>query len=266
MAKLNNPMDVFKLLNKSNCRKCNEKTCLAFAAAVFKEKRSLAECPYLDPETIEQFEGRSDSLKSVDEDMAATVESLREKVKEIDLEEAAARVGGKFANNRLTVKILGKDFHIDPEGRFSTEIHIIPWVTIPLLNYVLYARGTEPTGKWVPFRELQEARERAGLFEQRCEKPVKRLADTYTDLFKDMLELFDGKESDAVDSDIGVVLHPLPRVPILFCYWRPEEGLESSVHIFFDETANDNLHTQILYTLCAGLVNMFEKIALKHGG
>ena len=31
-------MEIFKLLNGSNCRECNEKTCLAFAVAVFKEK------------------------------------------------------------------------------------------------------------------------------------------------------------------------------------------------------------------------------------
>jgi len=36
MSKFNNTMDVFKLLPKTNCRKCNKPTCLAFAAAVFK--------------------------------------------------------------------------------------------------------------------------------------------------------------------------------------------------------------------------------------
>ena len=33
MSQFNTVMDVFKLLEKSNCLKCNEKTCLAFAVA-----------------------------------------------------------------------------------------------------------------------------------------------------------------------------------------------------------------------------------------
>ena len=45
----------------------------------------------------------------------------------------------------------------------------------------------------------------------------------------------------------------------------PEEGLDSAVHIFFDDTAGANLGSDPAYTLCLGLVAMFEKIALKHG-
>jgi len=36
MAQIKNAMEIFKLLEKSNCRECNEKTCLAFAGAVFQ--------------------------------------------------------------------------------------------------------------------------------------------------------------------------------------------------------------------------------------
>ena len=36
MAKLISPLEILKLLEKSNCRECGQATCLAFAAAVFK--------------------------------------------------------------------------------------------------------------------------------------------------------------------------------------------------------------------------------------
>jgi hypothetical protein len=57
----------------------------------------------------------------------------------------------------------------------------------------------------------------------------------------------------------------MPRLPVLICYWRPEDGLESSSHIFFDVTAEDNLEMECIYMLCAGLVTMFEKFAQTHG-
>jgi CO dehydrogenase/acetyl-CoA synthase gamma subunit (corrinoid Fe-S protein) len=50
-------MEIFQLLDKSNCRECGEKTCLAFAGAVFQGKRKIADCPKLERETIERFSG-----------------------------------------------------------------------------------------------------------------------------------------------------------------------------------------------------------------
>jgi hypothetical protein len=62
-------------------------------------------------------------------------------------------------------------------------------------------------------------------------------------------------------------LHPLPTVPILICYWKPEpeDGLESNLNIFFDLTAEENLNIESIYTLATGLTIMFEKLALRHG-
>jgi hypothetical protein len=92
------------------------------------------------------------------------------------------------------------------------------------------------------------------------------VADTYTDLFDDIVHLFSGKQVERqFKSDISVVLHPLPKIPVMLCYWRPEEGLASSLNLFFDETANDNIGIDAIYTLGAGLAQMFEKLALRHG-
>ena len=81
-----------------------------------------------------------------------------------------------------------------------------------------------------------------------------------------MLHIFNGKRvENHYASDISLVLYPLPRIPMLFCYWKPEDGLDSSLNIFFDSTAEDNLSIEAIYSLGAGLVIMFEKIALRHG-
>lgn len=95
---------------------------------------------------------------------------------------------------------------------------------------------------------------------------MKRIADQYTDLFDDMVHIFNGKQvEEQFESDISVVLHPLPKVPIMVCYWAPEEGLGSSLNIFFDSTADENLDIGSLFSLGAGLTQMFEKLAQRHG-
>ncbi len=268
MRQASSPMEIYNLLEKTNCRKCNEKTCMAFAAAVFTGKKSLSACPYVNSEIAAAYDGaggpESDSGTRLD--VNETVEKLREKVKQTDLKEAARRLGAGYdERGRINIRVMGKDFKVDREGRIYTQIHVNPWVTVPVFDYIANAAGTPPTGDWVPLRELKGGRERAGLFEQRCEKPLKRIADNYTDFFKDMLDIFSGRHTETrFDADTAVVLYPLPRAPILFCYWAPEEGMESNLQIFFDTCVEDNLSIHSIYTLGAGLVQMFEKFSMKH--
>lgn len=138
---------------------------------------------------------------------------------------------------------------------------------MPVLNYIMNGAGVSVSEKWVPFRELEGGKTWYRLFGQRCEKPLKKVADTYTDLFEDMIHLFKGRQvENHYSSDISLVLHPLPKIPILICYWKPEaeDGLESNLNIFFDSTAEKNLNIESIYTLATGLVLMFEKLALRH--
>jgi len=266
MPELNNAMDIFKLLDKSNCKKCNKPTCLAFAAAVFQGRTQLDECPKLPREIIERYSGKVTGQVSMDEEMARLVEGLKKKLAETDLAEAARRLDADFSNGRLTIKILGKNFSIDTSGAITTDIHVNPWVMLPVFSYITEGKGVPASGKWVPFRELEGGKSWYRLFGQRCEKPLKRVADTYTDLFEDMIHLFNGKKvQNHYESDISLVLHPLPKVPVLICYWKPADGLESDLHIFFDAAAEKNLHIESIYRLGAGLVVMFEKLALRHG-
>ncbi len=266
MSQLNNTMEIFKLLDKSNCKKCNEATCLAFAAAVFNGRKQLDECPILPPDIIERFAGTSKKPTAFEQDRDESVVQLKRKIETIDLSSSAQRLGAVYSNGKLTLKIMGKAFSVDSMGNLSSDIHIHPWVTIPILSYIINSAGKPASGEWVPLRELKNGQTWYRLFGQRCEKPLKKLADTYTDLFEDLIRIFNGRQvEDHYASDISLVLHPLPKVPILICYWKPDGGLESSLNIFFDSTAEENLNIESIYTLGVGLVRMFEKISLRHG-
>ena len=258
--------EIYKLLPKTNCKECRANSCFAFAALVFKGEREINECPYVDKASTEHVKKNNHQLNSTETEQDRLLKSLREKVAAIDLESRAIPTGGTFASNRLTLKVMGKNVAIDTSGKIYTDIHVNAWIAVPLMDYIINAQGTPPTGVWVPFRELPGGKDRYRLFEQRCERSLKHLADTHPDLFEDLMVLFNGKEvNNHHQSDIALVLQPLPRVPILICYWKPDEEMASELNLFFDETVEDNLNIQAVYTLGAGLVTMFEKIALKHG-
>ena len=266
MPQIQNTMEVFKLLEKSNCRLCEEATCLAFAASVFKGARQLAECPKLDPEIAARYGDGVEKLRTMEQDGEEALRKMQKEIAKVDLAEAAERLGGRYANGRLTLRILGKEFSVDQQGQFMTDIHVHGWIAGPVLAYILSGEGKPPSGNWVPLRELKGGRDWHLFFAQRCEKPMKAVADTYTDLFEDMVHLFNGRlVEEHFDADIGVVLHPLPKLPLLVCYWKPDEGMPSDLNLFFDDTAESNLRIEAIYTLGAGLSLMFEKIAQRHG-
>ena len=266
MPKPQNAMEIFRLLDKSNCRACGEKTCLAFAGAVYQERRRIDECPHLDRSSVERFAPAEPNGAADENGRDVLLDQLKGEVAGIDLAAAAARTGGRVVNGRLTLKILGKDFSVDRTGKLYADIHVNPWVAGPFLGYVLYAEGRAPGGNWVPFRELPGGRERAPLFQKRCEEPMKGLADTVPEFFDDIVHMFSGRRVAArFEADISVVLDPLPKVPLMICYWKPEDGMGSSLNLFFDETATANLDIGAIFSLGAGLSQMFCRLALRHG-
>lgn len=266
MSKPQNAMAIFKLLDKSNCRQCGEKTCMAFAGAVFTGRRPLSECPRLEQDIVDAYS--DDPQKRHDEENIRDnfLEQLKNQVKNFDLKAASGRTGGRYENGRLTIKVMGKDFSVTPAGVLSTDIHVNPWVAVPFLNYVLYGKGLDPTGDWRSFRELAGGREQYPLFQKRCEEQMKQVADSYSELFDDIVHIFSGKQVDPqFQSDISVVLLPLPKLPIMVCYWSQEEGMASSLNMFFDQTADQNLDVGSIFSLGAGLAQMFTRLARRHG-
>lgn len=258
-------MEIFKHLDKSNCGKCGEKSCLAFAASVFTGNRDLFHCPQLPNEITTKFSRPIDNSLPFEEDYNRKLQELRSKLSDIDFAARADQIGAEYHQERMVLKIMGKKLEIDGSGRLFTDLHVNSWVTLTTLFYILNCEGHRPKADWVPLRELPGGQDWFRLFNRQCEMRLKRTADMYPDLFADLVEVFSGKHiGKQFESDISVILYPLPLVPLLFCYWQPEEGMDSSFNLFFDSTAHGNLGMDGLYLLGTGIARMLEKMAQVH--
>ncbi len=265
MSKITTPLEIYKLLPKSNCGQCRISTCLAFAAAVIKQEKRLADCPHLDKGAIARYEDKIDRPLGMEGIREKQLKELKKKISAIDICSRAGLLGARSNGGTIVIKCLGKDFEVDAHGTVMSQCHTHAWFSLPLLDHILHSRGAAIAGRWVPFRELDNGRTWGPLFEQRCEKPLKQIADTHSELFGDLVNLFSGASSfNNFDADISVALYPFPTVPVLICYWKPEDDIESKLHVFFDDTAEMNLSIESLFTLGTGLVRMFERIMYKH--
>ena len=224
----------------------------------------MQECPEVTPEQIVANHANLQRQESMEVDQAEFMDRLKMKMATVDLDRVAPLLGGSMDGNRLRINSLGKDFLVDAHGNISSECHIIPWVQAPLLAYITHETHHDITGRWISFREINGGIEWQGLFNSRCETPLRKLADGNQSLLGDLIDLFMGQKIDWYEADIALILHPLPKVPILICYQAPEDDLASSLTIFFDACCPMNLHIKSIFTLCSGLVQMFTKIAAQH--
>jgi len=265
MSLIKTPLELYKHLPKTNCGDCGISTCIAFAAAVIKEERKLSGCPHMDRSAASRLEARISRQVNIESIREDQLKELQKQIAATDVGSRAALLGATYNGRTITIKCLGKDFEVDGQGHVASQCHTHAWFSLPLLDYILHSEGRDVTGRWVPFRELENGRTWNPLFEQRCEKPLKTIADAYSDLFGDLVAMFSGTSSFThFKSDITVVLYPLPKVPVLICYWRPEEDIASKLHLFFDDTAEKNLPIESLFTLGTGIVRMLEKIMHRH--
>jgi hypothetical protein len=260
------PLDIFKLTPRTNCGECGADGCMAFSLQVIAGQKRLEDCPYLNvdaapdvapamPEPQAEQPGRRESI----------LIALKKEMPNVDLAAVATKLGGTMKGDRLMIRCLGKPFEIDPEGGLHSEAHIHNWIHMPVLQYVVHGEGRDLTGIWTTFRQLNGFRDWNRFFNHRCEKAFYELAERYAELFFDLLGVF-GTDIDIEDTDAdrSIVLYPLPKVPIVFCYWAPEEGFESKLSLLFDKATEANLGAEGTYLLVQGIVEMFRKILARH--
>ncbi|MCF8010018.1 MAG: DUF3786 domain-containing protein [Clostridiales bacterium] len=161
--------------------------------------------------------------------------------------------------------MLGKNFIIDNNGNITSDCHINPWITIPLLNYSIYSKGSDISGEHILFREMKNVSTRQDLFEKKCIKPLKQIADKDFTFFKNILCILGGKPFiNNLIPGTSYVLNLLPKIPLYINYQQQDDNIKSKLNITFDKTSEENLQPELIYILCLGLAIMTEKIASKH--
>ena len=264
MSASNSPLEIYKLLNRSNCQKCMLPSCMAFSVAVVQGGKQLKDCPELDAQVLEAAGVPENPRQSIEDEQQISLNKMIRMVAEIDFSSVAERLGGTVYHDKLAMNCLGKEFIIDNSGEMTSECHYNQWVHIPLLSYIVHGQGKEISGQWCPFNQLEGAASWSRFFTHRCEEDLRQLADAHTDLFFELLNLFAAQEVAETDADYSLVIHPLPKLPLVIHYWPAEDDFPSKMSIFFDRSAPDNLNIEYIYTITRGIVEMFRQLIVKH--
>ncbi len=131
-----------------------------------------------------------------------------------------------------------------------------PYTSSMILHYLIHAKGTPRSGKWIPYRELPD-----GLFyAQTIEGVLAPLVQTYgrnLEAFYSQAEKLGARSSK--EFDCGVVIHSFKKVPLLLIMYPADEEFDAEANILFDSSISDYLKTDIVKLITVYTVQLFLK-------
>ena len=160
------PLHLFKLTPKTNCGECGFLTCLAFSTQIIVGQGNLRDCPYLDPESLADFQAQlaAQHLAGIGlsrESFEKTFEFLRGEIGKWDFRNLAVIVGAAFEKAAgvpsLLLVYFGKKVRITSDDICSEPgERLDPWEKILLYNYVI-GGAVESSGVWVGMESLPKS-------------------------------------------------------------------------------------------------------------
>jgi len=172
-----------------------------------------------------------------------------------DMEERCRKAGVVWiprANNAGVVDMcsLGRGVRISlPEGFFESESEKPPpWEQVLLLHYLITARGAQPTGRMITFKQVPGGAFYYPAFVRRTTQLILKI---YGVRLEKWLESADrlgwGRASYG---DAAVEVEALPRVRVIFVLWRGDDEFPPEGNVLFDENITQYLPVEDIAVLC----------------
>ncbi|RJQ72296.1 MAG: hypothetical protein C4519_18590 [Desulfobacteraceae bacterium] len=135
-------LDIFQLLPRTNCRACGHATCLAFAAAVSRQRSSPAECPHLGRPVEEKalfpvFDAQGRLIRTIALEIDST--ALRERInqKEIQIQTLQSRLESMEQGQARHTRDVNRTL---PDPLTRREIQVLQLVAGGLTNKEISSR------------------------------------------------------------------------------------------------------------------------------
>ncbi len=196
------------------------------------------------------------------ESLRPRIEAARRQLAACDAAEVARRAGLTVRNGRLDLPLLDSGYHIawpDLSITFRDGSDCPEDLVILVLDYLVRADGSAPTGEWIGFQELPD-----GAFYRRAfqgysgDRLVRDLAAD-VDRFRQAARALDGEPLPM--GDTAFAFRVLPHVPLAVVWWDEDDEFPANATVLFDRVADVYLPTDGLAILGRMLCRALVKAA-----
>ncbi len=227
------PLEVVKVLPKSNCGECGYPSCLAFAVAFVEGRVSGKSCPYLPQELAEK-----DLQKGSIDQAVYILEEVKKEVETLNFAELYEGLEVGYQDGVLLIPYLDSEVILDKRSARRVDgVELDPRDQILLYNYVRFKGRGPLSGRFVGLESFPNSVSKVVTLRRYAEEPLRRAFDSEERAMVEAVEGFRYRRLE--EGDLGFELKVLPKVPIRVVFWKgdPEEGLSSELKLLFDERA-----------------------------
>ncbi len=167
----------------------------------------------------------------------------------------AERSGARFESDRFILNYCNLEVQatfprgevslLQPEHSRAGEITHNEKILI--LQYLTRASGLPARGHWLSFLELRGGQLHWLPFQKEALEPLAKAYQGRKDVFLEQGHLHGGTSFN--QGDAGLIVHVLPRLPLVFALWEGDEEFPPRAVILFDSVAETYLSTATLYVL-----------------
>ncbi len=196
------------------------------------------------------------------------IRSLREELGGRSVTALAEQAGAEWDGEKLALTLLGKKYEIPyPElvVRFADGGEACPEeLQALLLDYLKFADGTQPGGRWLSYRELPHGQFYFHAFQGYAERPLVQEIGNDIEGLRRAARRIGGEPVEF--GDCGFAFTVLPRVRLAVVYWGGDEELPPTASVLFDEAAGRYLPVDGLAHLGRMLTSRLAKEYRALGG
>ena len=261
------PLDLYKMLPKTNCGDCGQPSCLAFATQVVGYGYEVKECPHLEEAARKEIEEalkrqREKGVYVKKENHKITREYLKEKIRNHDFEAIYSGLEVGYSVNdgveALIIPYFGRVVTVRHTGIVrDKDEEFDPWDEVLLYNYIFFSGSKPLKGRWVGLESFPNSLSKRVALEEGCHRRINQVfAGAQRELDSACEKLGGSSVTDGHNADLAYRFQPLPKIPLLLLFWDEdiEEGFDSQTKVLFDESALEYLDLE-------GLTFVAEKLA-----
>ncbi len=137
------------------------------------------------------------------------------------------------------------------------------WLKILVLHYLIYAKGTPPTGDQITFKQLEGGLGYYPAFQRRTTIPLLNVFDgDIEELIK--LGAMVGGVMDSY-GDYAITFQAFPMVAVTFVFWKGDNEFPPEGNVIFDSNIGDYFTTEDIAVLCNMIAVMIIKKRFQKG-
>lgn len=171
------------------------------------------------------------------------------------LSQAWSEISALTNIRRFLIKFLSDLYDIDIDNKTilsqSCNVPAKDYVTIIILHYLIRKLKLsilpEPAGEWIDFNSLEGGEAYYPAFRKRT---INHILKKYGSRPDELLEAMNRLPAEkARQGDVGIIIYPLEKIPILITVWKADEEFGPDANILFDKNIRDTFCTEDIVVL-----------------